>query len=293
MTPGLSVLILTLNEEINLPRVLESVKWSDDVVVFDSFSSDGTVEIARAAGARVIQRRFDNERAHRLASLQCEFKHPWVYNPDADEVATPELQQEMLALAGDVSRPEVAWVVRRKDMFMGRWIKHSSLYPTWLLRLFRPSAITFDRLVNLTYTASGSVGRLQSHLIHYSFAKGLGEWVGKHNKYSDWEALETIKVTAEPLPPLASLMSADPIVRRAALKRFSAHLPCRSFLRFVYMYFWRGGFLDGVAGYHYCRLISLYEYLISIKAKELERQTSIAYPLKQAPLDSPQRLIGR
>src|SRR4051794_36729019 len=92
-----SVLILTLNEEQNLPRCLESVAWSDDVVVFDSFSSDRTVEIARAAGARVIQRRFDNERDHRSASLQVPFRHAWVYNPDADEVTPPELRDEILA----------------------------------------------------------------------------------------------------------------------------------------------------------------------------------------------------
>jgi glycosyltransferase involved in cell wall biosynthesis len=77
----ISVLILTLNEEANLPACLESVKWSDDIVVFDSFSTDRTVEIARTAGARVIQRAFDNERDHRAASLRLPFKYPWVYNP--------------------------------------------------------------------------------------------------------------------------------------------------------------------------------------------------------------------
>jgi glycosyltransferase involved in cell wall biosynthesis len=286
MKLGVSVLILTLNEEINLPRVLESVKWSDDVVVFDSFSTDRTVEIARAAGARVIQRHFDNERAHRLASLQCGFKYPWVYNPDADEVATPELQQEMLSLVTDATRVEVAFVVRRKDMFMGRWIRHSSLYPTWLLRLFQPSAITFDRLVNLTYTASGPVGKLYSHMIHYSFAKGLGEWVSKHNKYSQWEAVETLKVRGTAFPSFGELMNGDPVVRRAALKNLSARVPCRSFLRFVYMYFWRRGFLDGIPGYHYCRLISLYEYLILIKAKELQMQAVDALPSAHAVLQS-------
>src|SRR5690348_11403726 len=109
-----SVLILTLNEEKNLPRCLESVRWSDDVVVFDSYSQDRTVEIARAWGARVYQRQFDNERDHRDASLRVDFKHPWVFNPDADEVCTPELASEMGCVVADTARQEAAYRVRFK-----------------------------------------------------------------------------------------------------------------------------------------------------------------------------------
>ena len=94
---SISVLILTLNEEINLPRCLEAVRWSDDVVIFDSYSSDRTLEIAARAGARIFQRRFDNERDQRAASLDLPFKYEWVFNPDADEVTPPALAEEMLA----------------------------------------------------------------------------------------------------------------------------------------------------------------------------------------------------
>ena len=93
----ISCLILTLNEEQNLPRCLESLRWCDDIVVLDSFSTDRTVEIARAAGARVVQRKFDNGRDHRAAALKLQFKYPWVYIPDADEVTPAELRDEMLA----------------------------------------------------------------------------------------------------------------------------------------------------------------------------------------------------
>src|SRR5438128_3009701 len=137
-----SVLILTLNEEQNLPRCLESVGWSDDIVVFDSFSSDRTVEIAREFGARVFQRGFDNELNHRTASLQLPFKYPWVFNPDADEITPPELRDEMLACVRNPG-DKVAFRMRRRDTFMGRWIRHSSLYPTWIMRLFRPEAVSF------------------------------------------------------------------------------------------------------------------------------------------------------
>src|ERR1051325_1376739 len=118
---SISVLILTLNEEQNLPRCLESVRWSDDVVVLDSFSSDRTVEIAKQFGARVIQRRFDNERDHRTASIHVGFKNPWVYNPDADEIATPELIREMHEVVANPNHA-VAYRVRVKHMFMAQWM---------------------------------------------------------------------------------------------------------------------------------------------------------------------------
>src|SRR5438105_2567412 len=117
----ISVLILTLNEEANLARCLDSVKWSDDIVVLDSLSTDKTVEIARAAGARVYQRKFDNERDQRTYSVrEIKFKYPWVYNPDADEVTPPELRDEMLAAVADPSQDAVAYRLRFKTIFMGK-----------------------------------------------------------------------------------------------------------------------------------------------------------------------------
>src|SRR5258708_12174524 len=105
----ISVLILTLNEEANLPACLESAKWRDDVIVLDSLSTDRTVEIAQAAGARVVQRACDNERDHRRASLQLEFKYPWVYNPDAYEVTPPALPYEMPHVSPDPPRPDAPY----------------------------------------------------------------------------------------------------------------------------------------------------------------------------------------
>lgn len=269
---SVSVLILTLNEEVNLPQCLESVAWSDDIVVFDSFSTDRTVEIARAAGARVLQRRFDNERDHRTASLHLDFKHPWVYNPDADELTPEDLRDEMLRVVADSTRPERAYRVRRKDMFMGRWLKHSSLYPTWLVRLFRPQAVSFERSVNLRYVVDGPEGRLAAHLVHYSFNKGLDAWIEKHNRYSTVEAAETLASLSDGRLLWRDLISKDAVVRRRALKELSLRLPCRPALRFLYMYLLRLGFLDGIPGYTYCRLLAMYQYMIVLKAKELQRK---------------------
>jgi glycosyltransferase involved in cell wall biosynthesis len=268
----ISVLILTLNEEANLPACIKSVSWSDDIVVFDSFSTDRTVEIARAMGARVIQRRFDNEREHRTASLQLEFKHPWVYNPDADEVTTSELSEEMREVVADTSREEVAYRVPFKTLFMGRWLKRSSLYPTWVVRLFQPDKISFERSINLEYKVNGPEGRLSGHFLHYTFNKGLDAWIEKHNRYSRHEAEETLKSLRQGRVRWRQLFARDSVRRRRVLKEISFRLPFRPLLRFLYMYLWRGGVLDGRPGLTYCRLLSWYEYMIQIKIKEIQRR---------------------
>src|SRR5216683_2223632 len=118
---SISVLIMTLNEEVNLPACLAAVAWSNDIVVLDSFSTDGTIEIARAAGARVYQHEYVDELSQRRYGLkEIAFKHPWVYIPDADEVTPPELRDEMLAIAADPYRPESVFRCRFRVFFMGR-----------------------------------------------------------------------------------------------------------------------------------------------------------------------------
>ena len=273
----ISVLILTLNEELNLPACLDSVRWSDDIVLLDSFSSDNTLKVARAAGARVFQRPFDNERQQRTASLRLPFKYPWVFNPDADEIAPADLRDEMFHVVRQTSRPEVAYRVRFKTQFMGRWLKHSSLYPTWVVRLFRPEAISFERSINLRYVIHGPEGRLRHHFEHHTFNKGLAAWFDKHNHYSGAEALESL--TATPSASWPGLFSPDPVLRRRALKELSFRLPLRPTLRFIYMFFLRFGFLDGLAGYRYCRLLAIYEYMIVIKLAELRQTPPLLPPI--------------
>ena len=267
----ISVLILTSNEEANLPACLESVKWSDDIIVFDSFSTDRTVEIAQAAGARVVQRACDNERDHRRASLQLEFKYPWVYNPDADELTPPALRDEMLRVVADPARREVAYRVRFKTMFCGRWIKRSSLYPTWVVRLFRPNQVSFERSINLRYIVNGLEGRLQNHFEHYSFNKGINAWLEKHNRYSGQEAVESLRSLSLHQLRWEDLFDRDPVLRRRALKELSFRVPFRPTLRFFYMYLCRLGFLDGRPGFDYCRLLSMYEQMIVMKMNEIRR----------------------
>lgn len=270
---SISVLILTLNEEVNLPACLEAVSWSDDIVVLDSFSTDRTLEIARAAGARVEQRAYDTEIGQRTFGLtQLKFKHPWVYMPDADEITTPQLRDEMLAIAADPTRRESAFRVRFKVMFMGRWVRRSSLYPTWVVRLVRPERIRFQRQFHTHCVDDGTIGQLESHFDHYSFNKGMNAWYEKHNRYSWFEARESVEKTKSRDISLSGLFSRDAIRRRRALKELSMRLPFRPILRFIYMYFLRMGILDGRAGYIYCRLLMEYEYMIVVKMAEIRRR---------------------
>ena len=269
-----SVLILTLNEEVNLPRCLASVGWSDDIVVFDSLSTDKTVELATAAGARVIQRPFDDWSTHQNFAVEnIPFKHPWVLYIDADEVVTPELAAEIAALAQRDNLPEVAFRVRRRDMFQGRWLKRSSMYPVWLLRFFRPQQVRWQRLVNPVAVVDGPVGLLDGHLLHYSFNKGIDAWLHKHHQYARLEALEALKsIEFQDLDLPGLVAFSDPVRRRRAIKTLSFRLPFRPLLRFLYTYIFRLGFLDGRPGLTYCQLMFFYEHFIVLNMREILRR---------------------
>jgi glycosyltransferase involved in cell wall biosynthesis len=269
---SVSTLILTLNEEVNLPGCLESVAWSDDIVVFDSFSTDRTVEIAQAAGARVVQRQFDNWSAHQNWAVEnIEFKYPWVYYTDADERVPLALAQEILSVTGAPDRPEAAYRLRFQNFLFGKWVKHSSLYPTWVLRLFRPKRIRWERIVNPVAVVDGPVGRLEGHFEHHSFNKGLAEWFDKHNKYSTGEAQELIRSSSERID-WGGIVCLEAARRRKAQKQLAYRLPGRPLLMFLALYVVRLGFLDGRAGLIYCTLRAIYEYMIDVKVKELRRR---------------------
>jgi glycosyltransferase involved in cell wall biosynthesis len=266
-----SVLILTLNEEINIGECLDSVAWCTDVVVLDSGSTDGTRSTAESRGARVIVRAFDNWSSHQnWAVSRIPFRYPWVFYLDADERCPPDLRDEVRERA-TAGAGESAFRIRRKDFFMGRWLKHAQLYPTWLVRLFRPQRITYERLVNPVAVVDGPIGELASHIIHYPFSHGVSHWIARHNRYSDLEALEAANVRNEPGAPRA-LWSSDANVRRRALKELFTRLPARPLIKFAYYYAWRRGFLDGRAGFTYATLQAIYEYMIACKGVELERR---------------------
>jgi glycosyltransferase involved in cell wall biosynthesis len=269
---GVSVLVLTLNEEINLAACLDGLAWSDDLVVLDSLSKDETAKIALAHGARVIERPFDNWAAHQNWAMQSiQFKYPWVLYLDADERCTPELREEVLRCASADAR-ESAFRIRRKDFFMGRWLKHAQLYPTWFVRLFRPDKIRYERLVNPVAVVNGPVGNLNEHILHYPFSHGISHWIARHNNYSDFESRELLKVREGTHRAGSTVLSRDPIERRRALKDVFFRMPARPLVKFLYYFVWRRGFLDGNAGLTYSTLQAIYEYQIDCKFRELLRK---------------------
>jgi glycosyltransferase involved in cell wall biosynthesis len=268
---NISVLILTKNEEQDLPGCLESVSWCDDIHVFDSFSTDRTIEIARQAGGRVTQRVFDNWSAHQnwgLANLP--FRHPWVLYIDADERVSPELRESALSVVrapGDVA----AFRIRRRDFFVdGTWLKHAQISP-YYLRLFRPQKMRYERLVNPVSIVDGSIGEIGGYLDHYPFSKGIDFWVQRHLKYADFEARTIIenRQKGARFSIWRALFERDFSVRRFHQKEFFYRLPFRPWIKFVYMTFLRRGFLDGRAGLTYARLQTFYEFMILQREREI------------------------
>jgi len=267
----ISILVLTFNEEINIGACLDSVRWSDDVVVLDSFSSDRTVEMARRQGARVIQRPFDNYSAQRNFGLALDFQHPWVLMLDADERVPPDLQAEMLQ-ATQTAAPDVdLFRMRRRDHLFGRWIRGSSGYPTWFGRLARRGRVRVERAYNEEFHALGAVAQLECHLDHYPFSKGLSAWVAKHDRYSSMEAELLLQRAAGKLQ-WRHLVSRDVDQRRRALKAVIYRLPLRPLAVFIALYLLRGGVLEGRAGLTFCVLRAWYEFLIDCKLVELRRR---------------------
>lgn len=269
-----SILVLTKDEEVNIEACLECFDFTDDVVVLDSYSSDRTVELAqRFPNVRVIQRKFDTWSSHSNWALRnIQFKYPWVYYSDADERMPPALRDEIIAKVNDASLPYRGYRLRYKNMFMGGWIRRGGSYPVWILRLFRPEFVHYeDREVNAHPVVNGEVGELREHFIHYSFNKGLVPWFHKHNSYSQMESHEAMRVLSIPFREhLKQTRSHDKAERRRAIKNLSFFPPFRGVVRFFYMYFLRMGFLDGRAGFHYASMISMYEYWIELKVRELK-----------------------
>ena len=263
-----SVLILTLNEERDLPPCLESVRGCDDLVVLDSGSTDRTIDIARKAGARVFTRPFDNfanQRNH--AQRQIPFRHPWIFHLDADEQMTPALTAECGRAA---TRTDIdgCWVAP-KMMFMGRWIPHCTDFPAWQARFVRAPQFEFVEVGHGQREAPHMrLERLQANYLHDLSSGGESEWLEKHRRYARAEARAHLEGSAA--VSWRQLFSAARLQRRRALKQLSYGLPCRPLLRFIYQYGLRRGFLDGRPGLRYCRLLARYEGFATVELRQLQ-----------------------
>jgi len=274
-----SIFIQTLNEEDNLPGLLDSLAGFDDIVVLDSLSTDRTREIAESRGCRWFERAYDGRGPHQNWAMEhIGFSHRWVFYLDADERMTPALKDEIETIASAWSRGEcsrdngdpVAYYCGRRNIFRGRWLRRA-MPPGNIMRFFQPPHIRFERLANPVPIVDGEIGYLREHFMHYNFSKGLREWFERHNRYSSYEAQETIRALERSPVKLSNLWSRDRNTRRLEMKNLSFRMPMRPVLKFVYMYFFKLGILDGRAGLTYCTLQAIYEYLIVLKVRELSR----------------------
>lgn len=261
MPAPLTVIILTYNEEPNLPQALRSVcGWAQQVIVLDSFSTDRTVEIAREFGAEVHQHRFEDYARQRNHALTLPIRSEWILFLDADEWVTPELQLE-IAEAIDRNPNEDGFYIKRRFIWMGRWIRRG-YYPTWILRLARLGRVRCEeRQVNEHLIVDGAVGYLEHDFIHED-RKDLSDWLAKHVRYARREADELIKreqrVTQEEID--ARLFGTQAQRKRWLRRHVWERLPpfVRPWLFFFYRYVLRGGFLDGRAAFVYHFLHALW-----------------------------------
>jgi glycosyltransferase involved in cell wall biosynthesis len=281
-----SILVPIKNEAANLPRCLASAAWADEIYVVDSHSTDGSQAIAESFGAKVVQFDFSGTwpKKKNWALQTLPWANEWVFVLDADEVFPPEAEPEIRAIvqgegveALPAERPAGYWVSRRFQ-FMGKWLQHA-YRPNWNLRLFKHSLGRYEKLtgsdtgsgdneVHEHVIVKGTTGHLKFELDHYAFPS-VDVFVEKHNRYSNWEA--AMALDSPPAEEAATLQRGSVSWLRR-LRRLSLSLPLRPLLRFLYVYIYQKGFLDGLEGYYFARLHGFYEFLIVAKTHELKQQ---------------------
>ncbi|HLV43695.1 MAG TPA: glycosyltransferase family 2 protein [Aggregatilineales bacterium] len=234
--PQLAGVILTHNEAHNIADCIDALRWADEVVVFDSFSTDDTVERARAAGARVIQHPFEDYGRQRQAALDA-VEAEWIFFVDADERVTPELAEEVREKIG---RPERGWWVPRYNYIFGRLTRGAGWYPDYQLRLLHRASARYDlsRPVHEIVILDGEAGYLDNHLVHFNYTR-VEQFHEKQRRYIRLEAQR--RVNEGMLPKVWTPFS-------GAVREF--------WRRFVTL----GGYRDGLHGLRLSLFMAYYEY---------------------------------
>ena len=246
----LSVVIIARNEEKNLPRCLDSVKWADEIIVVDSGSVDKTVQIAQEHGARIVKVEWRGFGVSKQAGVDAATGE-WILSIDADEVVPDILTDEIKAEIHKSDNETVGYYIPRKTQFLGRWIRHGGWYPDYVLRLFRRDRGGFDSaLVHETVQVSGPTVRLKHALEHYSYPD-LDSYFNKLNRYT-------------------TLAAQDLHRKGCAAGLFKILInPVAKFLK---QYCLRGGWLDGLEGLLLALLSAGYVMTKYAKLRDLNRR---------------------
>ncbi|MEM8973293.1 MAG: glycosyltransferase family 2 protein [Pseudomonadota bacterium] len=267
----LTVIILTYNEESNIEACINGMASVDDIVIVDSLSADGTVKLAQSArpDVRVFTNKFKDFGDQRNWALDnVAPRHQWILFVDADEFCSEEFLQEVAQFIANPTGRVGAYVAG-KNYFLGRWLKHTTMYPSYQLRLLKLGEVRFRKEGHgQREVTDGELHYLTEGWRHEGFSKGLHQWIERHNQYSTDEVELILRLRRERINWL-HLFSRSPIPRRRALKQLGAKLPFRPLTRFLYMYILRRGFLDGYAGFVFCSLRFAHD--IHIVAKLAER----------------------
>jgi glycosyltransferase involved in cell wall biosynthesis len=275
MKVPVSVLVLTRNEEANIAACLETVHWAGDIFVLDSLSTDRTVEIAEAMGAQVHSHAFQTYGKQRNWALEnLPFSNEWILMLDADERVPTALADEIASVVGTTEAARAGYYIKRRFFFLGRWLKHGGLYPTWLLRLFKRDHVRIEeRPMNEHAILDGEAGDLQNPFDHCD-NRPLSHWIAKHDRYADLEAEEYLRERfghgyRDSIPTRFWGKQAE---RKRWIKLHvwnRTPLLLRPFLLFLRTYILKAGFLDAKAGFIYHVLWSFwYPFLISVKIVE-------------------------
>ena len=266
----LSVLILTQNEELDLPGCLQSLNWCDDIHVIDSGSSDGTLEIAQRQGAQIAVNPFTSFAQQRNWALDhCQVRHEWILFLDADERSTVAFQSAVLDAIHSAPSEVAGFYCCWKTMLGKRWLKRADNFPKWQFRILKQGRARFadaghgqkEGFVN------GLIAYISEPYHHFAFSDGWDSWMEKHVVYARKDAAEMLK---EPITK-ASLLSSHGSQRNIALKLLLRRIPCWPLLRFLYTYLFKGGFLELEEGLVYCRKMMWYEHQVKRQLVFLSR----------------------
>jgi glycosyltransferase involved in cell wall biosynthesis len=278
-----SVLILTHNEAINLPKCLDALTWCDDIIVVDSGSTDDTLNIAEGRGARVLHRPFDNFAAQRNFGLnEGQPKHDWVLHLDADEIVTSEFQTKLTLL--EPQEKFDAYLVPSKTIFFGKWLKYAGMWPTYQVRLGHAERLRFVQVGHgqREDLPSNRLDVFDEAYLHFSFSHGLRAWLLKHVRYAQDEAgviFASAKKEVGATAANEAKSSNDKTLQRRKFKNVANKLPLflRPFARFFYVYILKQGFRDGFLGFFYSFMLCIYEGMIAILVYELRLNHARSY----------------
>ena len=273
----ISLLVPCKNEEANLERCLGSVQWIDEMFLVDSQSTDRTSEIAQKFGAQIVQFNYEGgwPKKKNWALENLPFSHEWVLILDADECLPPEAEEEIKEIVNNSDEKHSGYWINRRYYFLGKPLKHA-YFPNWNLRLFKHQKGRYEKITDLNTNSgdnevhehvlvNGSTGKLKSIMDHYAFPT-IDSFVEKHNRYSNWEA-----VVESSTKDNESALQLGSVKGKRRLRRIFRKLPFRPTLRFLYVYIWQKGILDGWRGYVFAKLHAQYEFLSQTKAKAISR----------------------